>query len=261
MNKHVYGFENVVIGYSLSAVQYAYHNEYPIILNSDRAPFAFDMVTEVVDNTESLSRAEELWSAMLFSHGMKGLVPFGSGDAKVNITGNRMLVSVRDSFLVGVEFKKCFIFEDDFVTSENNVVLDDREAKFRVIDWIDVRVGSNHHVDELDGDDDFVKTVYFYPSSRVDGNHNKKDCVSVSYMGEEEINQFEYSDTMVKFKVQKMMVAAGITGAKKGFDAKDRQRISNIKLEPKRRVVELLTRTRYEDTDCVRYMKSSEVRH
>ena len=253
MNKHVYQFESVVVGYSLRAAQYAYHNEYPIILNLDKPPFAFDSVPADEGDATYTTRAEELWCTMLFEHGMKGLVPFGSGNAKVNISGNRMIVSVRDSFLVGIDFKKCFIFEDDFVTSENNV-LSKADGKFRVLDWIDVRVGSDHCIDILRDDSDFVNTVYFYQSERVDGNHNKKDCVAVSYMNSDEISKFEYSDTMAKFKVQKMMTGAGITGAKRGVDANNRQKLSKIKLEPRRREVESLTQARYEDTEDVKYM-------
>ena len=44
MKNHVYDFKNVVVGHSLEAVQHAYYNGYPIILNSKKVPFRFDEV-------------------------------------------------------------------------------------------------------------------------------------------------------------------------------------------------------------------------
>lgn len=255
MREHVYDFENVVIGYGLDAVQYAYHNEYPLILNSNKIPFRFDETEEVsipgIDR--NLTRTEEIWSLLLFEHAMKGLVPFGAGPAKASLTGHEMTVSVRDTLTVNMTFEKCFIFEDDGILVENEIIREGSK-KYRVFDWINVRVGMQHDVDIIEDDSDFVRNVIFYPSERIDGNHNRKDCVAVSYLTEEQLTNFDFSDTMVRFKVEKMMIEKGIKGSKSGFNPGKKQKMSSIKLEPRHRERELLSKTIYKDSEHVKFL-------
>ena len=47
MRSHKYDFQEVVVGYSLSAVRYAYENKIPLILNTRKKPFLFDEVEEI----------------------------------------------------------------------------------------------------------------------------------------------------------------------------------------------------------------------
>ena len=67
---------------------------------------------------------------------------------------------------------------------------------FKVIDWVNIRSGMVHEHDTLeDTESSFVNKIYFYPSERIDGNHDKKDLVAVSYMNKKQIDSIEYSDT------------------------------------------------------------------
>jgi len=43
--------------------------------------------------------------------------------------------------------------------------------------------------------------VQFYLSDRVDGNTDKKDLFTTSFLSGEQLQDFEYSDTIVKFKL------------------------------------------------------------
>ena len=83
-------------------------------------------------------------------------------------------------------------------------VLHDKKT-LKVVDYFEVRAGMSHDKEEIETDDDFVKKAIFYVTDRIDGNTTKKDVVTVSYLSPEQVQDFSYSDTMVKFKLEKLM--------------------------------------------------------
>ena len=252
-----YYFRDIVVGHSLKAVEYASKRKIPLILNSDKVPFKFDTIGDNFRKRISLgknyNREIELWSVLLYEHALGGLVPFGKGVSKINVENSEMKVFIRDSKCLTVNFSRCFVFEDDNTYLENEILSKEKD-KYRVIDWFDVKQGASHSLELLEGEDDFVKTVIFYKSERIDGNHNKKDCVSVSYLHPEQLNDFDFSDTMARFKVQKMMKEAGILGTKRG-SIDGEQKFSKIKLESRKREIHLVSKTKYRNTEKVIFMK------
>ena len=94
-------------------------------------------------------------------------------------------------------------------------------GKCRVIDWFDVRSGMQHDHDLFETEDEFIQKVIFYPSERF-GNQTsgrlRKDLVAISHLDEDQLDDFDYSDTMAKFKITQMMKDAGIKGARNGKD-------------------------------------------
>ena len=124
---------------------------------------------------------------------------------------------------------------------------------FKVIDWVDVKSGMMHGYDYIKTDSDFVKEIYFYPSTRFVGSIDRKDLVSVSYLKKYQLENFENSDTYVKFKILKLMKAAGIRGARNGRDFKNPEKYKYyaVKIEPRKREVQRLQRDIYEDTESI----------
>ena len=110
-------------------------------------------------------------------------------------------------------FNKLVIFDDEKVSGLPRIKKETK-GKNRVLDWVNVRSGCSHSVLHLHSDEDFVKEIIFYPTDRSD-NRNLKDLVAISYLTDEEVNDFNFSDTMVKFKVTEMMKEAGIRGTQR----------------------------------------------
>ena len=113
--------------------------------------------------------------------------------------------------------------------------------KHKVVDWVDVRSGMKHEYDYFETKDSFVREVYFYPSHRMGSGEkdDRKDLVSVSYLTKEQLDDFEYSDTYVKFKILNLMKEAGIKGPKNGRRVDDPNMWAHhsIKIEPSSREV------------------------
>ena len=137
-------------------------------------------------------------------------------------------------------------------------IIESPPERFRVLDWINVRSGAVHDLVNIETADDFVNQVYFYKSKRIDGKHNKKDLVAVSYLAKEQILDFDYSDTMVKFKVENLMRRYGIKGAKSGVNPGDKPKRYSVKIEPSYREVLKMSKTKYKDLDNVKFLDLTE---
>jgi len=241
--------EDIVIGHSLKAVLFAYYNNFPIILNSRRGPFRFDELPNLLADFPTKNEYV-IWSTLIFEMSMKGLAPHGTDISSIRITDDVISTTIRESVNIKTKFGKCHIFEDDKLTVENEIVKQEKKM-FRVFDWMSVRSGAVHDLDKINTDDDFVNTVYFYKSERIDGNHNKKDLVSVSLLDEKQLALFDYSDTMAKFKIENLMRENGIKGAKSGLNKLKKPKRYNIKVEPSYREVISTNRTHYQNSDNV----------
>jgi hypothetical protein len=258
VRNHKYDFQEVVVGHSLSAVKYAYENKIPLILNTRNKPFPFDEVEEI-DIPElqlKTTNAETAWSFMVLEHAMSGLVPFGTSIDSIRFENNKMFISLGGAFSVHVDFKKCLMFDNENVTIEE--ASQSEKEDYRVLDWFNVRSGGKHDVDLLKTSESFVNKVYFYKSERVDGNKNIKDCVSESFMTHSELNSFDASPTMVRFKVEKLMKGNGISGAKDGTTIDGKQKFLSIKLEPTRREKFSISKLQFKGNKYIEIMTSSE---
>ena len=89
---------------------------------------------------------------------------------------------------------------------------------------------------------------------------NRKDLVSVSYLSEKQLRDYEYSDTYAKFKILNIMKEAGIRGRRNGRDPKNKEKYKYyaLKIESQRREVTPLQKNLYEDTDNIEFMYESE---
>tara|TARA_B100000427_G_C15059982_1_gene399403 strand:- start:87 stop:521 length:435 start_codon:yes stop_codon:yes gene_type:complete len=120
---------------------------------------------------------------------------------------------------------------------------------------------ASHELEHISTKDNFVKDIYFYPTDRLDGNHNRiRDLVSVSYLTKEQIKDFNYSDTYARFKTEKILKENGITGVKSGFQ-NGKQVTYTLRLEVAKRELRKLNMNLYKDTENIKFKYRSEVQN
>ena len=222
LGEHIYQYDTIVIGGGLNAKIYSYYAKCPCICGNYAPPFRFDVLQE--DVVQGLWRQHkntlQNWERLNLFLGLSGQLPMGDKVASINIRENVVKATTKDSRLARFEFNKLVIFDDTNVFGLP-LIKERKVGKSRVLDWFDVRSGMEHVHDSITTDDNFVKEFIFYPSDRF-GNQKsgriRKDLVSISYLDENEINDFEYSDTMARFKILQLMKDAGIKGARNGRD-------------------------------------------
>jgi hypothetical protein len=202
IRKHELSFDKVVVGGTLSALKFAKENHLPIIIYKPTPPHRF---------SEEHSDGE--FGRLAFLLSLVGQIPFDEKVDSIRYEKNNSLrISTRNAFLFVVQFNKLIIFSDDGVVGLPAPISKTSEM-FEVIDWINVRSGMSHDHEKIEDTSDFVKCIHFYPTDRLDGYHpNKKDAAAISYMTIEQLEDLDWSDTYVRFKVLDMMKEVGIRG-------------------------------------------------
>ena len=228
-------YKNIVIGSSLSALVYAYVKEYPVFFTEPDAPFRFDFLSvnhmpigipceaktllSFNDEMEVGTRKQVLWDRLLFLLSLKGLVPLSNLCNTIRCNAKSIICSNEYSKIFEASFDTCHYFGDlntsGFVRKNK---LD--EHSYICYDYIAFNSGGKHEVDFIHTDDDFISEIWFYSSDRIDGNTPIRDACAVSKLTESQLLDFDYSETMARFKVLKIMKDNGMRGKLSGYTKK-----------------------------------------
>jgi hypothetical protein len=250
---------DVVIGTGLNAALCALINDQVLIQNVIEPPHRFDFL-DPEDLTEALGVVNEvtslvceeglqavgiqksaLWRRVLFALSMRGSLPFADKVDSIRLhPENKLSVMTTGNKKYDINFGSLRIFDSRHVVGlEFYDFLPRHPDKKLVLDWFNVRSGCAHRFDILHQTGGFVKEIYFYPSDRIAGNHNKKDLVSFSYLTEEEYRDPDHSIVPAKYKILNRMKSAGIKGQSNGRDPSDptKKKHYSIRIEHARRQI------------------------
>ena len=92
-------------------------------------------------------------------------------------------------------------------------------------------------------------------NDRIDGeNFSLKDAVAISYLTGDQLQEFEFSDTYVRFKTLKVFKEAGMRGTANGHCPKTQKpKHYALKIETTQRERYKLERNLYEDTEKIKF--------
>jgi len=259
-------YEKIVYGGSLEAFLFAYKNNLPVLYTNLKPPFLFDYLQPVDEfnklniksppnvlnsstGTISLGPSKlQIWQKLYFLLSMSGKIIYGDTIRSVNIEGQEIYINCGGGKRKVIQFEQIIVFDDAGISGLPSVK---RQIKSKnvVYDWVDITSGGSHAYDIFRYEGDFVSTVYFYPSDRND-NKKLKDLVCISYLDDEQVEDFSYSSTYVKFKLLELFKEQGIRGARNGKDPNrpGKYKYYSVKLEPTRReVIPQVINEYYED--------------
>ena len=223
-------YDKIVIGSSMEAVLYAFVNNYPIFFAEEHRPFRFDFLDphvdlsclKIPDQAKSLTTfgsskivgysKELLWEKLLFLLAVEGRSPLSNLCGTIRYDGDTVVCSNEYSKIMEFTFNECFYFIDRNATGfvEQKILDEDRYICY---DYIAFNKGGKHEVDYIETGDDLVREIWFYPSDRIDGNTPVKDACAVSVLNKKQFLNFDYSQTMARFKTIHEMKARGMKGA------------------------------------------------
>ena len=222
---------NLIIGNNLDALVFAYVNQYPVLLNRLSPPGPLERFSPTADlslfglqNKEEIWKSPSghrkvgdlkihLWNKLKFILSISGLMLYPTPPDFIRLEEEHLKYGSK-AFLQKVEFKKAFVFSHHLLegieytaSAQNGVVIKD---------WITVHAGHGHDLNYCETGDNFVKEIYFYPSKRPDVILGAKDILAISHLSENEAQDSGHSDTMARFKINKIMKDLGIRGPKNG---------------------------------------------
>lgn len=227
-------YDKIVIGSSLEALMFAFNNQLPVFFSEAERPFRFDFVDPSLDlsdlNLENEERVlksiageikvglpkEILWERLMFILSYFGKAPLAALCRSMRYTGSSIIFSDEYSKIAEVNFNHCYYFGDKNCHKLLNEKPIDRRT-YICYDWIAFNRGGKHDVDFIKTKDDFVGTIWFYSSDRIDGNSPVKDACVVSRLTAEQLTDFDYSETMARFKMIHEMENRGMKGKFNGY--------------------------------------------
>ncbi len=264
-------YKNIVIGGDITALMFAFINGYPIFFTNPQKPFRFDFLSPKLEissnvNHEIISFNDSmltgipkylLWEKIMFLHSLKGLAPLSNICKKIRYDGDRVVCSNEYSKVMEFKFDNCFYFGDDashgFVLKSN---IDEEE--YLCYDYIAFNSGGKHEIDFIHTDDDFISEIWFYSSDRIDGNTPVRDACAVSKLTKEQMLDFDYSETMARFKVLKIMKDNGMKGKQNGYTKKGTPRHYDFRTTSIRRETHCINNEFKPTADCIKIQKTSE---
>ncbi len=229
-----YSYDNVVVGNSFDAVLFAFVHNYPIIYTNYNIPFRFDYLDHNVDlsclrldNTPSIVKTLNdevvvglpkviLWERMLFLLSLDSKAPLSNLCNSLRRKDNTIICSNEYSKIAEIKFNKCHYFFDKNSANfakQKSLALD----KYICYDWIAINRGGKQKIDLIETNDNLAKEMWFYPSDRIDGRTSVKDVCVVSLLTKQQLEDFNFSQTMVRFKLLHEMESAGLKGPSNGY--------------------------------------------
>jgi len=223
-------YDEIVIGSSLRAVMFAFIRKLPIFFTKDAfTPFKFDYLLAATDLSFLGLKPKErvlktfggtppngipkllLWERLIFLMSFEGLCPLSNLCNSMSMRLETIVCSNEYSKIAEIAFNKCFYFGDEGFNLHQS-----EEKTHTCYDWIAFNRGGKHEIDYIKTDDDFVKYIWFYPSERIDGSTRVRDACAVSFLTQAQLDEFDYSQTMARFKAVHEMEQRGMKGLKNG---------------------------------------------
>ena len=202
----------------------------------------------------SATTAPEAWIKLNLTLGLLSKRIIVSERSTIRVIDDQLKIS-RDNTTFKYNFENLYVFDPTGINLENKIKTP-KSKTFTVIDDFELSVlgPKKYELPSIKSDSNFVKKLYFYSSDRVDGSDFITDCVVESELTQQQLNDFDYSDTMVKFAVERHLESIGVHGRFMKYYAsgKPKYRKPNV-LHTKRLVFEKDNNI-YEDTDQVKFV-------
>ena len=246
--------EKVVIGNSIESHLYAFFNDCYHIANTNFSPLFFENLDFKLFGT---TNCKEIWTRLNIISGFLGLNLNTESSVQIKIAGNIIKI-IADNSLNKYSFNKCFIFDSVNVSVEN-AVQKVRKKLYRVIDDFEIKnLGKSvTNIPSFPCASEVVNRVYFYTSDRIDGAKYITDCVVESFLTSEQLYDFDYSDTAIKFAVQRRLLDDGYRGRPIGYLKSGKPKHYKPELTHHMRQSRPLDRNMYSDSKNVKFLDLS----
>ena len=201
--------KNVVIGSSVESAFYALLNECYFIPTLNLPPMFYNVLDIPI---LGLKTESEAWPKINLILGILSRRVAIDGQNSIKIVDNQIKITNGVSNFK-YRFEKLFVFDPSGVQFENNI----KTAKpktFVVLDDFELSIlgEKRYNLKPIIRKAGFASRLHFYSSDRVDGSNFITDCVVQSQLTQDQLNSFDYSDTMARFVVERHLNSIGVYG-------------------------------------------------
>jgi hypothetical protein len=267
-------YEKIVVGSSLRALLYASLHGLPVFFSKPEKPFQFDLFDPEVDlsplglTNEPIvwktpdkdvitgQKKESLWEHLIFILGLKGLIPFSNLCHGLRLEDNTLTGFSEYAKLRSVDFGECLYFDEHDTYSL--LSCKDKPRKYLIYDRIAFIRGGKHKLDLIESNEDFMHKIWFYDSHRVLGRNGFRDACVASFFSEDQVDDFDFSETVVRLQTVQKMKDLGLRGPRNGYQYDGKIRYRSFKTETIDRYKFLVSPPLWQETSKVKVPKVSE---
>ena len=250
LDRHEYESDELIIGGSLNALLYAWYTGATLVSIDSVEPYFFERFEAFTDltqigfenSTQTLQmpkgsidvgiKKSEVWKKIYFLLAIGGQAPIPNTAQSLRVEDNMVKIVTSHSRVARFKFNKLKIFDASQVGALSKK---SSLRKYKILDWLWVNTGMAHDIDFIKNRDNFVKEMHFYEYTKRKGKPFK-NLVAVSYLSGKQLDEYYYSDTYVKFKVEEMMKSVGIKGRRNGYRNGVAYHL-NVKVTPEKREI------------------------
>ena len=150
----------------------------------------------------------------------------------------------------------CHYFDEhatyNLLRSENT------QRNYEVYDTLAFMRGGKHHLDLIESSDPFCNKTWFYPTPRVDGKSPFKDACVISILSDDQIDDFDFSETVVRLTTVQKMKDLGLRGPRNGYQEDGSIRYRSFKTQALDRRKYLVSPPLWIETDTIKVPKITE---
>lgn len=236
--------DRVVIGSSSTAAYYALMNDCYFVPTRNRPELFYREDTKI-------------WTKLNLSLGLLSKLICYDDAETIRLVDGELRISAANT-TYKYEFGCCHVFDPTGVQLENDIS-SLRPKTFLVLDDFELSTLGPHQfeIQPISTQRAFAREVHFYCSDRVDGASYITDCIVESELTQEQINSFEYSDTMARFIVERHLTSVGVCGIFMEYYKSGKPKFRKPKVKHVRRIVVERDNNLYADTERVKIVNSS----
>lgn len=230
--------EDVIVGSCPYALLKSYAEKIPIVIDRYGSP-DIDLEFKKQISIESLKTKSmaDSWSMLKFLLSMEGLVVNPGQLEYLRIEDNAL--SFRNTT---INFRKCHLFPSSVAKTELDVLRIENQDIYKTSDFMRLKFCNASNIDSIFPKDTFIDAIKCY---------GKKDVLAISTLSKEQLTNFDYSDTIVRFISEKELLKDERLHRPKISSVREDRR--NPKLTVIERRVVSLEETVYKSSKKVKY--------
>jgi len=185
--------KEVIVGSCVYALLKSYSEGIPIVLVEHKSP-PVDMRFDHPVCIETLNTLEvsDAWSMLKFLCSMRGLIVNPDTIDSLRIEKNNI-----GSRNIRIQFEECHLFPTQTVRTDLDISKVEHEDLYKTMDFMRLKFCNVTNIDTIFPKESFIKLIRCF---------GKKEVVAVCNLSREQLTNFDYSDTIVRFASQKELL-------------------------------------------------------
>ena len=238
LKRHVFTHaQNIVVGGDIASFLYAFKNDCFVAFTKPGKPFFFEKF-----NTGDLKEA--VWTFLYFQMMYRGKILGVEPNQTIRVEEDILKIITGSNSLLNYKFTGLICFNPEMLSGIS--VIEKKNRMHYVVDKIKLSArehGQKYHFT----DGDFVKELHF------DNTGRQKFIYVVSEIPEKKLNDFDFGQVSLRYKLLPILRQLGIQGSRNG-----KNKSLSLKLTSIERFIRPMETHEYKDEEGIKFMEINE---